>query len=232
MKGDPNLRPEGCNPDTGSDYDFHMNELGGLDLYDKDDWFAPFRNSAIALDAGPVVFVPLSLPQDRDELAAWLSAESWPFHVNRQLTPEQVGKRIDAGGFSGPDSRCFWMMGESGDRLGFLHLFDLEDVDDGSPMFDLKIKAAHRGKGLGKAALRWLTAYLFETYPTLNRVEGNTRIDNVAMRRTFLACGYAKEGHFRDGWPTEDGGRVDTVHYGILRKDWETGKTSPVDWES
>ena len=50
------------------------------------------------------------------------------------------------------------------------------------------------------------------------------------MRRIFRACGFVKEGHYRKDWPGPSGAFYDTVKYGILREDWETAKTTPVNW--
>lgn len=52
-----------------------------------------------------------------------------------------------------------------------------------------------RGRGLGVVVLRALTAEVFERFPDVTRFEGQTRQDNVAMRKTMLRCGFLKEGH-------------------------------------
>jgi len=46
-------------------------------------------------------------------------------------------------------------------------------------------------------------------------------VDGHAMRATLLRCGYAKEAHYRDGWPGADG----TVHDAV-------GYATPVPWGS
>jgi hypothetical protein len=52
------------------------------------------------------------------------------------------------------------------------------------------------------------------------------------MRHTFLSCGYVKESHYRDGWPSvEDGNVHDGVGYAILRRDWVSGTTTLPDWD-
>jgi RimJ/RimL family protein N-acetyltransferase len=67
--------------------------------------------------------------------------------------------------------------------------------------------------------------------PQATRFEGQTREDNIAMRRTFLRAGFVKEAHYRDGWPVEGGPALASVAYAILRRDWEQGTTTPVDWD-
>lgn len=176
-------------------------------------------------------FQPLSLPAEREVLAEFLSSHSWPYHSGSSIRREDVLQHIDEGGFSSPDVQRFWIVAEPNERVGLIKLFDLDDIeDDGSPLFDLRIHPAFRGQGIGKQAVTWLTRYLFETYPTLGRIEGTTRVDNFAMRSVFRSCGYVKEGHIRKSWSVEDGTKLDTVMYGILREDWQTKTITPVAW--
>jgi RimJ/RimL family protein N-acetyltransferase len=85
------------------------------------------------------------------------------------------------------------------------------DLSERTPMFDLRLRAQFRGKGIRGQALRWLTAYLFTELPAIRRVEGNTRQDNRAMRRVFQRAGYVKEAHYREAWPVEGGKVYDGV---------------------
>jgi RimJ/RimL family protein N-acetyltransferase len=175
-------------------------------------------------------FVPLELPAEREALATWLSSERWPFHSNSKLEHEQVLKLVDDGdSFDGPNNATFWVTLE-GERAGLIRLFDLEDIGDGEPMFDLRLREAFRGRGLGTDAVKWLTDHLFSNHANLERISGTTRADNLAMRCVFRRCGYAKESHFRRSWPGADGRRFDTVGYGILREDWTQKTVTPVDW--
>jgi RimJ/RimL family protein N-acetyltransferase len=176
-----------------------------------------------------ISFKPLSLPAERDLLADFLSSHPWPYHSENQIKREDVLQKIDEGAFSSPDIQLFWII-NAGKHIGLVKLFDLDDVEDGSPLFDLRIHPEFRGQGIGKQAVTWLTHYLFETYPTLDRIEGTTRVDNIAMRKVFLSCGYVKEGHIRKSWPADNNKKLDTVIYGILREDWLGKTTTPVNW--
>jgi RimJ/RimL family protein N-acetyltransferase len=154
-----------------------------------------------------------------DALRRFLTAEEWPFHVVPRPDPEDIGVQFDNGAYD----HAFWVV--DGDRVGLVRLFDL---DDGTPLFDLRVSSAARGRGAGTSAVRWLTGHVFTHYGT-NRIEGTTRDDNHAMRRVFTKAGYVKEAHYRDAWPAVDGTH-DSVGYAILRRDWETGVTTPVNW--
>lgn len=67
--------------------------------------------------------------------------------------------------------------------------------------------------------VRWAAENLFTT-TSKHRLAGETRVDNVAMRRAFERCGWKQEAHYRQSWPTDDGGWTDSVSYAILRDDW------------
>jgi RimJ/RimL family protein N-acetyltransferase len=155
-----------------------------------------------------------------DELVDFLTAEEWPFHGAPKPDPAKVRDQFGKGAYDD----AYWVVGD-GARLGLVRLMDL---DDGTPLFDLRVTAAARGRGVGEAAVRWLTAHVFTNYDT-DRIEGTTRQDNHAMRRVFAKTGYVKEAHYREAWPSAEGPR-DSIGYAILRRDWATGTTTPVNW--
>lgn len=176
-----------------------------------------------------IAVVPLELPKEREILARWLWSERWSFHTNPEPKYERILQTVDNVGFQGPNDSSFWVLLEA-ERVGLIHLFDLEDIGDGAPLFDLRIRNEFHGIGIGKHAVHWLTKYLFEQHSNLERIEGTTRVDNVAMRRVFLHCGFVKEAHFRQAWTADDGQRFDAVGYGILRRDWINQTLTPVQW--
>lgn len=164
-----------------------------------------------------------------EELADWLSSESWPFFIGHQLKKSEVLKRIEDGAFFGKGEENFWIKEQSGKAIGFIELYQLDDL---APMFSMRLKSDWRGLGYGEICLHWLTNYVFENFSDKRRVEAQTREDNVAMRKLFNKCGYVKEAYFRMANPTEDGGRLACVGYGILKEDWESDKRTPVAWNS
>ena len=162
---------------------------------------------------------------DRDALATFLATGPWPFHVRTRPTHEQVDGDIDGGRFD--DAEVLWVLA-NGVRVG---LAVLEDVGDDTPTLDLRLASAARGRGLGLPVLRAVTDHLFRTHPTARRFEAMTREDNVPMRRVLLRAGFVKEAHHREGWPVEGGPALASVGYAVLRRDWETGSRTPVDWD-
>lgn len=165
---------------------------------------------------------------DRADLVDFMTRNEFPFHVRTRPTPEQVEASISEGAFRDEDNDSFWVEHDELGRIGF---FRLEDLTDGAPLFDLRLDAPFRGRGLGRAILRAAADHVFRTMPEVIRFEGQTREDNIAMRRTFLRCGWVKEAHYRQGWPVDGGQPVASVAYGLLRQDWESGQTTTFEWE-
>ena len=160
-------------------------------------------------------FEEIDAEQDRGAVVALLAINDWPFHGSNRLSEE-----LAAGVPLGPpeEVRAFWIV-ENLDRIGIVRLLDLEDADDGSVQFDLRVAQAHRGRGVGQRAVAWLTQFLFSSYPSLHRIEAATRIDNHAMRKALERNRYKLEGRLRETWPSQDGVRFDTALYGRLRSD-------------
>lgn len=164
---------------------------------------------------------------DRDDLVAFLTSGVFPFHMRPRPTREQVLADIDDGAYRDDDNDTFWLVDDELGRVGFIRFEDLSEM---VPLFDLRIAEAARGRGLGTQALRLATEHVFTTLD-VTRFEGQTREDNIAMRKVFLRCGWIKEAHYREAWPVEGGAPLASVGYGILRRDWETGTTTPFAWE-
>jgi RimJ/RimL family protein N-acetyltransferase len=163
---------------------------------------------------------------DRIELVDFLTAHEYPFHVTRRPSRAVVEGWIDEGRFGEGDHASYWIDTDDG-RIG---LVVLEDLTDNAPLFDLRLATEYRGRGLGTAVLKALTAHVFTEMPEVKRFEGQTREDNIAMRKTFMRAGFVKEAHYREAWPVENGTSLASVAYSILRRDWQTGRTTPVVW--
>ncbi|MGN6425242.1 MAG: GNAT family N-acetyltransferase [Leifsonia sp.] len=172
--------------------------------------------------------VRLDPARDAEGLIRFLSTNRFPFHGTPAPTAEAARTRVEGGAFDAPDSIAYWIEA-GGERVGVLHV---QEATDSTPLLDLRIAESARGAGIGTAALRLGTAAVFHALPEVTRIEGNTRVDNAAMRAVFERCGYVKEAHYRRAWPVAGAEPLDTVAYAILRSDWRTGTTTPVAWES
>ncbi|WP_293909173.1 GNAT family N-acetyltransferase [Deinococcus sp.] len=162
-------------------------------------------------------------PDDLPVLIAFMTTETWPFHGIPNLSPEQVQGQAERGTYWGEDVES-WLIEEAGLTVGFVRLFDLSDS---GALFDLRLRAAARGRGLGTAALRWLSGDLFGAYPHLNRIEAHTLVGNLAMRRALLRTGFVQEAYHRQSWRQGEQ-LLDSVGYALLRSDWASGTVTPI----
>jgi RimJ/RimL family protein N-acetyltransferase len=184
-------------------------------------------------------FVPIGESEaEATALAEFLSGDEWPFHGTSRPSRETAEGWVAAGRFTGPGVRSFWIRAADADATPparptpaevTVGIVTLRDLGDPTPVFDLRLRSAYRGRGFGTAALRWLTGYLFTEFPEIRRIEGHTRRDNLAMQHVLERCGYVREAHHRQAWPGSDGSVHDSFGYAILRQDWLSGDTTPVE---
>jgi RimJ/RimL family protein N-acetyltransferase len=151
-------------------------------------------------------------------IARFLAASDWPFHYESSVDDNWVRGRVESGHFIGRDARSFWIRDGSEEPVAFGRVFDLDDL---TPLVDLRVAAAARGRGVGTLALRGLTSWVFAEHPETERLGGYTRYDNLAMRRVFDKCGFTQEAHHRRAWRVQGGEPVDCVGYAILRHEAE-----------
>lgn len=164
--------------------------------------------------------------EDGEHLADLLAEEHWPYHSGPAPDRATVLARVRDNGYDGDTVITFWVVSE-GVREGFVRIFDLNDE---TAMFDLRLRQRARQRGIGTLTVKWLVDHVFQTRPSVTRIEATTRDDNRAMRRALVASGFVKEAHYRRAWPSEHG-RHDSVGYAILRTDLESGTTTPVNWD-
>lgn len=172
--------------------------------------------------------MPITLSEvtetDKASLVEFLLANApWPYHGRPTPTAEQLAASWAAGAFVGSGSRTVWIRNDT----RTIGICTLSDLGDDIPVFDLRLAADARGHGHGVAALRAVTGWLFDHHRA-ERFEGTTRVDNIAMRKTFRRAGFVKEAHYRLAWPDSDGVPHDAVGYAMLRGDWDSGTTTPV----
>lgn len=167
--------------------------------------------------------------EEQEQLIHFLTTNTWPYHGQTNPARNLIEKTIEEGGYQSDDVKTFWVVNEQKDKVGIVKLYDLRDD---IPMFDLRIADAYRGSGYGPQALKLVAHYVFHLPEQKIRLEGHTRQDNLAMRKTFERSGFVKEAHLRKAWfsPKEQA-YYDAVTYGITREDFIEGTTTPVVWE-
>ncbi len=80
------------------------------------------------------------------------------------------------------------------------------------------------GAGVMHEALTALVTHAF-TALALHRLEADIDPRNTASARTLERLGFQKEGHLRERWIV-DGEISDTAWYGLLRREWENGRSA------
>lgn len=167
--------------------------------------------------------------EEQEQLIHFLTTNTWPFHGNAHLERDLIEKTIEEGGYESDEVKTFWVENETGDIVGIVKIYDLQDE---IPLFDLRIADRYRGFGYGPKALRLVTEYVFGLPEDKIRLEGHTRQDNLAMRKTFERAGFVKEAHLRNAWfSPKENSYYDAVTYGMTREDFLAGTTTPVQWE-
>jgi RimJ/RimL family protein N-acetyltransferase len=173
-----------------------------------------------------VTLTPFRDEFDEPALVTFLSSNTFPFHTSPEPSAAEAQARIDHGSFRLPDKEVYWIT-DDGDRVGFV---SFQEMSDEAPVLDLRLSQRARGRGVGTQALRQATTAVFTAHPAINRIEGVTRHDNIAMRTVFANCGYVLEAHYRQAWPGPSGIPTDATGYAIIRHDWQTGQITPIGW--
>lgn len=165
--------------------------------------------------------------EEQEQLIHFMTTNTWPFHGNANPAREIIEKTIEEGGYESDDVKTFWIIHKE-NTIGLVKLFDLQDD---IPVFDLRIAEGYRGYGYGPASLKLVVEYIFTLPEKKIRIEGHTRQDNFAMRKTFERAGFVKEAHLRQAWYSPKENKLyDAITYGMTREDFEQGKITPVVW--
>lgn len=168
-------------------------------------------------------------PRDEEALVALLTSEPWLKRVKTTFTRSDVLESIARGEYGDGNDLTFFVEVDVHD-VGLVRLEDI--ADEGiDPALDIRILERWRRRGLGVAAVRFITGEFFRRHPDRWRIEGQTRRDNVAMRRTFARAGWVQEAVYRQAWPPDaDGIRLDGLGYAVVRGDWEGSIATPADF--
>lgn len=162
-----------------------------------------------------------------DTLVEFLTSDTWEFYGTPNPKPEAIRANYKKQVYTGDDCKTFWVILNQDTKVGTIRIYDLQD---GDPLFDIRILSKYKGMGIGTITVNWLVDYIFNNYSDKERIEANTRQDNYAMRCVFHKCGFVKEAHHRKAWVGQDGKAYNAIGYGITKEDWQSGKITPVDW--
>lgn len=164
---------------------------------------------------------------DIDKLIEFLTSDTWEFYGTPNPKPDRIRASYENQYYTGEDCKTFWVILDENITAGMVRIYDLQD---GTPLFDIRILKQYKGIGIGTNTVNWMVDYIFSNYSDKDRIEANTRQDNYAMRSVLHKCGFVKEAHYRKGWTGQDGSIYDAIGYGILKEDWAKNSITPVEW--
>jgi RimJ/RimL family protein N-acetyltransferase len=120
---------------------------------------------------------------------------------------------------------AFWVMTDPGaDRaLGYLGFFRW-DVSHQSAELGYVLAPARWGQGLMREVLPMLVRHGFEVLG-LHRIEARIDPGNVASIRLAERLGFRLEGRLRDRTLNEDGTREELLVFGLLRPEFDAGRS-------
>jgi len=157
-----------------------------------------------------------------DTLVEFLTSDTWDFFSTPNPKPENIRENYKNQGYTGDDCKTFWVILDQDTKVGMIRIYDLQD---GDPVFEIRILSKYKSMGIGTITVNWLVDYTFNNFSDKERIEANTRQDNYAMRCVFHKCGFVKEAYHRKAWVGHD-----AIGYGIIKEDWKNGKTTPINW--
>jgi RimJ/RimL family protein N-acetyltransferase len=79
----------------------------------------------------------------------------------------------------------------------------------------------HEGQGYVTEAVRVVLGFVFNDLGA-HRASLYTATSNTRSQRVAERCGFVLEGHIREDFPAPDGTLFSSLHYGMLRREWET----------
>ncbi len=162
------------------------------------------------------------------DLVSFLSENTWYYLNDSNPTRESILDKYENKVFTGEGIKSFWIISDENKKIGFIRIYD---INDGTPLIDIRLAKDSKGLGIGTNAIKWISQFIFETYTNIDRIEGNTRQDNYSMRSVFEKCGYVKEAHYRKAWKDKSGIEYDAIGYALLRDDWKECNQTPVLWD-
>ena len=164
-------------------------------------------------------FKQFSKEQDSKDMISFLVSQNWPYHSNKKETEETVEEKVNLNHFNSKEIQTFWILSEH-KKIGFVRIFDIENDDESSPLFDIRIKEEFQGKGYGTKSVFWTVNHVFSTYEQIKRIEATTREDNISMQKVLEKVGFKQEARYRKAWKIEENNYVDSLGFALLKEEF------------
>lgn len=154
-----------------------------------------------------------------EDLKKFLSSQVWKFYEEENISITSINNKLEKNHFLNTKTKTY-LCYENNELLGMIRYFDLEDIDDEIPMFDIKVNEKSRGKGIGTYLLLNSLKIIFEKYSKIQKIEATTREDNIAMQKLFEKCNFKLWGKSSKSWKTLTGDFMQTYHYELLKENF------------
>jgi len=157
--------------------------------------------------------------KDLPTLFQWFNDESsyGEFDEPSRISKKKLREKFINGGFSSDDQGTLIIFNGK-NPVGFLNF--LKDPFDSWIMFMGTVIAIEdmRNRGIGTIAQKMGARYIFDNYPTVQKIEAVTDKDHIAERRSLEKAGFTFEGILRNR-NLRRGKFYDMAYYGILRSE-------------
>ena len=85
-----------------------------------------------------------------DLLINFLTSDTWEFYGTPNPNPDRIRLSYENNYYSSDDIKTFWILLDDNIRVGMLRIYDLQDD---TPMFDIRILSKYKGLGIGTDSL-------------------------------------------------------------------------------
>ena len=155
------------------------------------------------------------------EVARYIPFEPWTRHV----AVEQLKKRLRRTGIDDDKKELGLVVEHAGKVIGDVCLWCADDTRKRGEM-GWAFRPDVAGRGFATEAVRALVDVAFGRYG-MQRVFAQLDARNSASARLCERVGMSREAHLRRDWWAK-GEWSDTLVYGLLREEWDSGRTATV----
>ncbi|MDO5101077.1 MAG: GNAT family protein [Eubacteriales bacterium] len=126
----------------------------------------------------------------------------------------KIEQELEAGGYH-DDYLHIYVAQLNEEAIGLIYLYHIRE---GLIRMGIQLEKEQRGKGYGRRLIREMAAYLFAN-TTVERLEADTDVENLACQKAFSAAGFTDEARLRH-FRFHHGRWHDSLLFSLLREDW------------
>ena len=161
---------------------------------------------------------PLEVADVNDEYVNWFNDPVTFRYLGTKFGQTRTSVRRYVESITPPNLACKIVWREEGRHVGNISLYSFDPVHRVMELGIVIGDARVRGHGVGKEACSLLIQYAFD-HLNVRRITAGTVVDNVAMKKAFLALGFKVEGTLRAQYYLE-GRYHDIDRFGLLKDEF------------